>query len=641
MARDYFFDIAKNPASQALQCTSNRGNNMIFQAIIAAVSLVSSASAVAVGEPCTFGSAACDASGNYLQCGGEAVWSLWVATPNQFCTSKPPASSSAVPPASSSVKPVSSSAKPSTTASVPPATSAKPSSSVVPPTSTAKPSSSGVSLSPKPPSSSVVPRTTTSMVVSTSSSAAPATTGTSALPLCYPKYNAAYTYNKGTGASANAVNYVAKYQGAGAPPSDAWTTEGPCDTSSYNYRPFTTPGVIGYWAQWSMYSRAQNYLDKLDLSGFSAINYAFLNVDANANLVSFDSYADPINIPILNGPVRLKYPNLRTIISIGGWSGSHDFSTIFASSSLTATFVKNVHTYLDANGFDGVDIDYEYPGGGGQPCNTVTPNDAANFAKALAALRTELGPNRSISIAVSALTERYISNGVQYIPDIAKSVNYIQIMSYDFYGSWAPYSDFNSPLFAPGPNDPQEPTGNKNIYNGQSLSISGAVQAWSAAGAPLSKLVAGVAFYGRSWSVQPGTTNGLYQPCNGSFNGTACPGIIGDFLDVAQYCEKPCGDCYHAGVWMYMNLRGQTNQNMQGGALQSQANAPLATGWQSAANGWTRKYYSFAENPTLYSSNYNSGASTGSSFISYDDPQSIQAKAKWAKGAGVGGLMIW
>ncbi|KAI8615501.1 glycoside hydrolase superfamily [Chytriomyces sp. MP71] len=530
-----------------------------------------------------------------------------------------PAVSSSVPTQPSS----SSAAPPLTTSVVPPPPS---SSSVVKPTTTSF----------KPASSSLQPVTTSVKPVTSASSAAPVTTATSSLPLCYPKWNAAYTYTKDSFASTNGHNYVSKYQGAASPPADQWTDLGPCDTSAYNFRPFTTPGLIGYWTQWSFYSRAQNMMQKLDLSGFSAVNYAFLDVDANGNLVSFDSYADGINIPILNGEVRVKYPNLRTVISVGGWSGSRFFSDVFADAGKTAAFVKNVHKYLDDNGFDGVDIDYEYPGGGGTSCNHVSPNDAANFASALAALRAELGPNRSISLAVSAEVSHYISNGKQYIPDIAKVVDYIQIMSYDFYGSWSPYSDFNSPLNSPGASDPQEPTVNNNGYS-QPLSQVNAVNAWAAAGAPLSKLTSGLAFYGRSWSVQSAQNNGLYQLCTGSNNGASCAGIVGDYLDQALYCDK-CNTCYHAGVWMYNNLRGASNTNQQGGVTGQQANAPLAgASATTASNGWTRQYYNFAESPTLYTTNYNNQPT----FISYDDPVSIKAKAAWAKAKGLGGAMIW
>ncbi|KAI8612338.1 glycoside hydrolase superfamily [Chytriomyces sp. MP71] len=456
-------------------------------------------------------------------------------------------------------------------------------------------------------------------------------TPTGSLPGCYANYApslfAGLVYKSGNKVSYNGQNWQATYQGAAGPPNSAagsgWTLLGPCAGNGFTYKPFTTPGIIGYWTQWSPYSRSQNSIDKLDLTGFNAINYAFINVDASGTLQSFDTNAD-LNWLLTFASQNFKYSNLRTVASIGGWSGSRSFSTVAASASLTQTFVKNVHNFLDTLGMDGVDLDWEYPGGGGITCNAVDPNDAANFAKLLAALRAELGPNRSISIAVSAEVAHYAtSDGVQHIPEYAKYVNYFQVMSYDFYGEWSPNSDFNSPLNSPGPNDPKQPAAN-NIGYSQSLSQAAAIDEWVKAGVPRSQLTNGLAFYGRSWNVHNvGSNNGLYQP---SFSNTT-GGTIGDYLDATQWCD-PCKTCYNSGVWMYLNQRGAG----------SQSNAPLAGGPTTAGNGWTRQYFDFAASPTLFTPAL---SATYSNFISYDDPQSIQKKAAWAKAQGLGGTMIW
>ncbi|KAI8607872.1 glycoside hydrolase superfamily, partial [Chytriomyces sp. MP71] len=387
----------------------------------------------------------------------------------------------------------------------------------------------------------------------------------------------------------------------------------------------------GYWANWAAYSRPQNNINLLDLSGFSAVNYAFLNALADGSLKGFDDFADGKHIPELNGAVRNKYPNLRTTISIGGWSGSRYFSTIASNPVTIQTFVKNVHAYLDTNGFDAVDIDWEHPGGGGLTCNTVDPQDAKNYANLLKALRTELGPTRAISIAASADITHYIVDGVNYVTEYAKYINYFQVMTYDFYGSWSASTDFNSPLNAPGTSDPQQPA--TNSKNGTQFSIASAMQAFLAAGVPKSQLVPGLAFYGRSWQVSSSPpNNGLYQPCAGpkQTGSDACVPIIGDALDVATFPDA-CGASYHSTVWMYSNLRG-----LGGGSL-TQSAPPLATGPTTASNGWVRQYFNFAETPTLYHPSYN-GQPT---FISYDDPQSIKAKSTWSKAQGFAGVMVW
>ncbi|KAJ3066574.1 hypothetical protein HDU99_003809, partial [Rhizoclosmatium hyalinum] len=353
-------------------------------------------------------------------------------------------------------------------------------------------------------------KTTTAAAVTTTAAAVTTTQGSSNVA-CYPNWTATpfgagqIPYNTGDLVSYNGQNWVVGYQGAAGPPNAAagggWTLQGPCN-GSFKHKPFTTPGVIGYWTQWSMYSRRQNAIDQLDLTGFTGINYAFVNALADGSLASFDSNAD-LNYMRKFAALRYKYPNLKTVVSIGGWSGSRYFSSIAKSAATIQTFVKNVHTFLDTEGFDGVDIDWEYPGGGGLTCNAVDPADVSNFVNLLAALRAELGPDRTISLAVSAEVEHYVDGNtkVNRIPDILKYVSYIQIMSYDFYGSWDSYSDFNSPLFSPrsGTSDPVEPPSN-NVGYSQPLSISAAVNAWIGAGAKPSQLTSGLAFYGRSWS---------------------------------------------------------------------------------------------------------------------------------------------
>ncbi|KAJ3232242.1 hypothetical protein HDU78_007225 [Chytriomyces hyalinus] len=503
-----------------------------------------------------------------------------------------------------------------------------------PPTETASSSSalytSSVSKAPAP---STIEPSQASSSAPPPASTLPAPTPSPISTPCYAKWKQ-QDYTANSTVSSNGNNYHNKYYTNTEPSSSgtdsAWVSEGPCDAASLSFRPFTSPGVIGYWANWAGYTRPQNNLDKMDLSGFSAVNYAFLNALADGSLKSFDSFADGKHVGLLNGAVRNKYPSLRTTISIGGWSGSRYFSTIAANAATIQTFVKNVHQYLDENGFDAVDIDWEHPGGGGLACNTVDPQDAKNYAALLAALRTELGPTRAISIAVSADINHYIVDGVNYANEYAKSINYFQVMTYDFYGSWSPFTDFNSPLNSPGPNDPQQPS--TNSKNGTQFSIAGAMQAFMDAGIPKSQLVPGLAFYGRSWEV-PATpeNNGLYQPCAGTkLPSGACTPIIGDVLDATTFPDA-CGDTYHSTVWMYSNMRGST------GGSKAQDAPPLAGGPTTASNGWTRKYFDFAETPTLFHPAYN-GQPT---FISYDDPQSIKAKSAWAKHQGFAGVMVW
>ncbi|KAJ3288373.1 hypothetical protein HDU79_004912 [Rhizoclosmatium sp. JEL0117] len=416
------------------------------------------------------------------------------------------------------------------------------------------------------------------------------------------------------------------------------STPGATPTTPFQYRPFTTPGVIGYWANWGTASQPENTIDKLNLDGFDAIIYSFMFPTADGNIIPSWSYVnksvildasadDAKWIPIFNG-LRSKYPKLRTVVSIGGWTGSTNFSSIAASKIYSANFAKNIHAFIDANGFDGVDLDWEYPGGGAIDCLQYTADDAANFINILSVLRAELGPTRHISIAAGADSSRYNVGAKNYASEYAKYVSYFGLMTYDITGAWLGTSDFNSPLGVPGPNNKKDPNGEYAIQN--------YVASWTSSGVNKSQIVTGLAFYGRAMSVvSQGTQNGLYQPCASAANSdpastfaTPCAPVIGDYLDGPSY--DTCGILGGYNTqWMYYSLRG---------AFGRQSPAPLANGPDSPALGWSYQYFEYAASATLFTTQYRNYTNY---FIGYDDTFSIRAKSAWAKASGLGGVMAW
>ncbi|KAI9346997.1 glycoside hydrolase superfamily [Obelidium mucronatum] len=424
-------------------------------------------------------------------------------------------------------------------------------------------------------------------------------------------------------------------------------------STSFEYRPFTTPGVIGYWANWGEDNQPENTIDKLDLSGFTAVKYSFVFPTADGRLIPSWTYtskngssrpvitdssaADAKWIPILNKQVRNKYPSLRTVISIGGWTGSTNFSSISASEKYTNAFAKNVRTFVDTNGFDGVDLDWEYPGGGGIDCLESNESDISNFVSLLSALRAELGPTRHLSIAAGDASRYTAANGKNYLKDYAKFVNYFGLMTYDIHGSWNAFSDFNSPLRASS--DSQSDT--TLVDPNSPISIETFVENWTSNLIPKSQIVTGLAFYGRAMSVvSQGPHNGLFQPCQSQSNAlntdittaTPCPPVYGDYLDALVSCDT-CGICgVLSGQWMYYSIRGAFGK-------QDQAPLSMKNSFKDPVPMWTREYFGFAESATVFTPAYRNYTNY---FIAYDDPVSIKAKSRWAKAvAGLGGQMIW
>ncbi|KAJ3212776.1 hypothetical protein HDU82_006408 [Entophlyctis luteolus] len=454
------------------------------------------------------------------------------------------------------------------------------------------------------------PRVTTSVFPAASSTVI-ANTATSSTAASIPSST---TTSASTAISSSVVPFVSSSTSFSSVLAAATTTtNSPSSTASY--RAFTTPGLVGYWANWSP---AAASIDEIDLTGVQTLIYAFMQVAGDGSLATTSAAADQKWIPIINGPIKNKYPELRTVLSVGGWSLSGTFSNVAKSSTAIAAFASNVKTFLDQNGFDGIDLDWEYPGGGGFCTNAVDANDVANYVTLLSALRTALGPDRHISIAMAASPDRYTMAGKSYLADYAAQASYFGIMTYDIYGTWNAYSDYV---------DPQASVGDPNGSN----SIQTFWNAWTATGIPMSKMVSGVGFYGNAFSVLLNTNNGVYQVCNSSANAAAypsgpfssCPPVPGE-SDVYSSGDS-CTPAGYIASWTYLSLR-------------TISNGPLTGGPATASNGWTRMYDSSAQMASLFTPQYNGLTNY---VITYDDTTSIQNKVHLAKSSGFAGVMIW
>ncbi|KAJ5692318.1 hypothetical protein N7462_001741 [Penicillium macrosclerotiorum] len=127
-------------------------------------------------------------------------------------------------------------------------------------------------------------------------------------------------------------------------------------------------------------------------------------------------------------------PNTKVMIAIGGWGDTSGFSDGAKDDTTRKRFAKNVASMLDANGFDGVDIDWEYPGGNGQDYKQVPNSDKVSeletYPKFLAALREAIG-NKTLSIAVPGRRQDMMAFTKEQGPAIFESVDMVNVMSYD------------------------------------------------------------------------------------------------------------------------------------------------------------------------------------------------------------------
>ncbi|WP_149453864.1 glycoside hydrolase family 18 protein [Pasteuria penetrans] len=347
--------------------------------------------------------------------------------------------------------------------------------------------------------------------------------------------------------------------------------------------------LVGYYPGWATYPKSRrNAILSLSLPGVTHLIYAFARI-VNGTMGPMDIYMDT-KYPFdpnkrLRGNygqlylLKKRYPHLRIPIAIGGWGSSGNFSKIAASAAARTRFAQSVVHFLHRwPVFDGIDIDWEYPGkgGGGQGGG---PKDKHNFTLLVRTLRQHLGKKYSLSLAVGA-GKRHIANIEPAA--LAPYVDWITVMTYDFRGSWDKINGHHTPLFS----DPTAPPNMKNTVKEENVSAS--ILRYLAAGVPAHKLNMGLAFYGRLWTQCNPQHHGEYQFCaKGNRRGLGSQGIL-DYPDVLKFQKL--------GAQKYFNPH---------------AKVPFL---------WYPK----------------EGV-----FISYDDPTSLRPKIQWARKHHLGGLTIW
>ena len=179
--------------------------------------------------------------------------------------------------------------------------------------------------------------------------------------------------------------------------------------------------VAAYFPEWGIYSRDYQIAD-VPADQLTHLIYAFAQIDSTGRVALFDGYAatdkrfsdprdavggvaDRYDYPAgdaqanqtvfgnFNQISELKqlHPNLRTNIAIGGWTLSGNFSTSLDSAAERSLFTDSVISFLKTYPmFDGVDFDWEYPGGGGLAGNSASPADGLNYTATLKLLREKL-----------------------------------------------------------------------------------------------------------------------------------------------------------------------------------------------------------------------------------------------------------
>lgn len=230
------------------------------------------------------------------------------------------------------------------------------------------------------------------------------------------------------------------------------------------------------------YLHGRHHWQASDIPGseLTYLNYAFAKIDGL-------KIAD--NVPNINrlSEIRAAYPKLKINISIGGW-GAEGFSDAVSSPENREIFATNILAFVEHYHFNGVDLDWEYPGSSLSGIKTRT-SDIQNFQLFLQILKQKLisiNKHYVLTAAVGADFEIINRLAINQRATYAESLDFVNVMTYDLRGSWTSQTGHQTNLYP---------------YHAKTgkLSADQAIKHLLMQGVPAQKLVLGAAIYSRDW----------------------------------------------------------------------------------------------------------------------------------------------
>lgn len=339
--------------------------------------------------------------------------------------------------------------------------------------------------------------------------------------------------------------------------------------------------VVCYFTNWAWYRPgAGKYLpDDIDIDLCTHIVYGFAVLDSETlTIKTHDSWAD-IDNKFYTRVSGLKTKGIKVTLALGGWNDSlgDKYSKLVRDANARRRFVKHSVEFVEKYGFQGLDLDWEYPVCWQVDCKKGHADEKEGFASLVEELAVAFRP-RGLLLSSAVSPSKMVIDAGYDIPSLAVNFDWIAVMTYDFHGHWDKKTGHVAPLY-------EHPQDENKYFNGNF-----SINYWIEKGCPPSKLVMGVPMYGQSFGLSDQSQHGLNAKSYG-------PGDAGQFTRAG-------------GFLAFYEICTKINSG----------------GWTVVRDAEGRM------GPYAYK---------GAQWVSYDDIEDVKRKAQYMRDMKLGGGMIW
>ncbi|KAH6834048.1 hypothetical protein C2S53_004850 [Perilla frutescens var. hirtella] len=266
---------------------------------------------------------------------------------------------------------------------------------------------------------------------------------------------------------------------------------------------------------------------------FTHIFYAFLNPEDGTFIFNITD-DEARKLQTFTSTLRAKQPPVKTLFAVGGASaGTAVLSRMASKAQSRAAFIRSSIQVARRFGFDGIDLDWEYP-------ENQTHMD--NFGTLLKKWRKEVQKEATTTGRAPLLLTAAVYYAAVFpwgahqaypAASIKKNLDFINVMTYDYYGDWdTTATGAHAALYDPSP----------------AANVSGraGLESWTRAGLPPRKLVMGVPLYGRTWTLANPSSSGIGARAVGVGRGE--DGGILSYAQVVRYNRDNNARVEHDGT---------------------------------------------------------------------------------------------